>query len=66
LNGDLLPPGFPIQIEIPVLPILTAQVTFINPKIGLPNINSEHFHVPDKEEGFKEGILFKKNKTDEQ
>jgi hypothetical protein len=64
-----LPPGFPVQVELPVLMFLSARITFRNYKtwtretrgtIPIPSAADPHesskkwFTVPD---GYKEGIV---------
>ncbi|CAG0888436.1 unnamed protein product [Cyprideis torosa] len=41
-----LPPGFPIRIELPILPTITAEVTFISFAFD-PNIPESLFRVPE-------------------
>ena len=45
-----LPPGFPIQVNIPVLPTVSAKVTFTDftwmMENGAPSLDKEKFEIP--------------------
>lgn len=55
-----LPPGFPVKAVIPILPMVSAQITFGEFSfLALPPPDA-HFQVPDATQGYRQGIVLTK------
>ncbi|KAJ9072714.1 hypothetical protein DSO57_1024335 [Entomophthora muscae] len=61
LIDSQLPPGFPVKAVIPILPMISVQITFGDFSILSSPPSDSHFQVPSSAQGYSPGLVLTKS-----